>query len=61
VRGTVFGQFEDTPDEDDDEGEVTVGRNKFLSVIAGQKELKWDLYEILKKAGLRKVLYNCIE
>jgi len=28
--------------------------DKYISVIVGQRELKWNLYEILKKPGLRK-------
>ena len=35
---------------------VPEGAPKFISVIIGSKELKWNLYEIFKKSALRKEL-----
>ena len=35
-------------------GQAKNYETKFLSVIVGMKELKWDLFKILKKPGLRK-------
>lgn len=35
-------------------GQPKTGKARFISVIVGSQELKWDLYKILKKPGLRK-------
>ena len=34
------------------------GAPKFISVIIGAKELKWNIFEIFKKPALRRELYN---
>jgi len=35
-------------------GQPNTGKARFISVIVGSQELKWDLSKILKKPGLRK-------